>query len=179
MTTKKLGIKSHRHLILNLCVGWLEHFFAKPIIMHTFDRFHYAPKKQGTSVYPSYKTAKSKGFTLIEVMVALAIVSIGLLATLNAANQETRAALLTQDKMTAFWLMKNKMAEIRINEPWPDTRQKKDDVTLFDQIWYWQSTGKKTANPLIRTVTISFAKHASELKSDAVLEQTLYLGKVE
>jgi len=158
MTTKKLGIKSP---------------------MHQFDGFHYAPKKPGTSLYPPYKTAKNKGFTLIEVMVALAIVSIGLLATLNAANQETRAALLTQDKMTAFWLMKNKMAEIRINEPWPDTQQKKDDVTLFDQTWYWQSTGKNTANPLIRTVTINFAKKSSDLKSDATLEQTLYLGKVE
>jgi len=124
-------------------------------------------------------TTKNKGFTLIEVMVALAIVSIGLLATLNAANQETRAALLTQDKMTAFWLMKNKMAEIRINEPWPDTRDKKGNVKLFDQTWYWKSTGKKTANPLIRTITISFATQASDLNSDSILEQTLYLGKVE
>jgi len=122
---------------------------------------------------------KQSGFTLIEVMVALAVVSIGLLATLNAANQETRAAIITQDKMTAFWLMKNKMAEIRINESWPATRQKKDDVDIFEQKWYWQTSTKKTANPNIRTVKISFAQKALKIKSDPVLEQTIYLGKPE
>ena len=124
-------------------------------------------------------TIKNTGFTLIEVMVALAVVSIGLLATLNAANQETKSAIMSQNKMTAFWLMKNKITEIRLNEPWPATRQKKDSVEVFKQKWYWQSSTEKTANPLIRKVTITFAQTAAEVKSDPVLEQTIYLGKPE
>ncbi|NOQ16755.1 MAG: type II secretion system minor pseudopilin GspI [Methyloprofundus sp.] len=122
---------------------------------------------------------KNSGFTLIEVMVALAVVAIGLLATLNAANQETRSAIMSQDKMTAFWLMKNKITEIRINEPWPATRQKKGSVKILEQKWYWQSTGKKTANPMIRKVKISFAQTIANAKTDPVLEQTIYLGKPE
>ncbi|MDC9728793.1 MAG: type II secretion system minor pseudopilin GspI [Methyloprofundus sp.] len=122
-------------------------------------------------------TTKNSGFTLIEVMVALAVVAIGLLATLNAANQETKSAIMSQDKMTAFWLMKNKISEIRINEPWPATRQNKDAQEIFAQQWYWQSSTTKTANPLIRKMTINFAQSAMEAKSDPVLEQTIYLGK--
>jgi general secretion pathway protein I len=122
-------------------------------------------------------TIKTEGFTLIEVMVALAVVSIGLLATLNASNQETRAAIMNQNKMTSFWLMKNKISEIRINEPWPATRQQKDSVKLYEQDWYWQSIGETTANPLIRKVTISFAQTAADAKSNPVIEQTIYLGK--
>jgi len=124
-------------------------------------------------------TIKNTGFTLIEVMVALAVVSIGLLATLNAANQETKSAIMSQNKMTAFWLMKNKITEIRLNEPWPATQQKKDSVEIFKQKWYWQSSAEKTANPLIRKVTINFAQTAAEAKLDPVLEQTIYLGKPE
>jgi general secretion pathway protein I len=120
---------------------------------------------------------KNVGFTLIEVMVALAVVAIGLLATLNAANQETKSAIMSQNKMTAFWLMKNTITKIRINEPWPTTQQKKDSVKIFEQQWYWQSTGEKTANPLIRKVTVKFSQSVAETESDPILEQTIYLGK--
>jgi len=32
--------------ILRVYVGWVEHLFAKPIILHKADGFHYMPKKQ-------------------------------------------------------------------------------------------------------------------------------------
>jgi len=120
---------------------------------------------------------KAQGFTLIEVMVALAVVSIGLLACLNAANQETKTAILSQETMSAYWLMKNKISEIRINTPWPATRQLKGTSTLFTQTWYWNTKTEKTANPNIRRVIIRMAPQLTKIKSDPTLEQSIYLRK--
>lgn len=122
---------------------------------------------------------KHKGFTLIEVMIALAVVAIGLLATLNAANQEIRGASLTQDKMTAYWLMQNKMAEIRLEITWPSIKQNKGTDTIFGQSWRWQTDTKKTDNPKIRKVKISLSPATANITEDPVLQQTIYIGQSE
>jgi len=43
-----------RKIILRLRVGWVERLFAKPIILHEVDGFHYASKKQALqSTHPT------------------------------------------------------------------------------------------------------------------------------
>jgi len=120
---------------------------------------------------------RTQGFTLIEVMVALAVVSIGLLACLNAANQETKSAIFSQEKMAAYWLIKNKITEIRVQTPWPSTSQRKGTESLFQQTWHWQTKTEKTANPSIRRVIIRIAPDLATIKSDPTLEQSIYLRK--
>jgi len=120
---------------------------------------------------------KHSGFTLIEVMIALAVVSIGLMATLNAANQEIRGASITQDKMTAYWLMQNKMAEIRLKGDWPSTTQRSGTDEIFEQSWRWKTETKKTDNPNIRKVEISLSPASEDLSADPTLKQTIYLKK--
>ncbi|BCG64182.1 MAG: general secretion pathway protein I [Methyloprofundus sp.] len=120
---------------------------------------------------------QSKGFTLIEVMVALAVIAIGLLAVLNTANQQVKSASITQNKMAAYWLMKNKIAEIRLTDSWPAIKHHKGIQTSLQQTWYWQTQTSATDNPEIRKVTISIA--AQKTANDIILEQTIYLSKPE
>ncbi len=120
---------------------------------------------------------QSKGFTLIEVMVALAVIAIGLLAVLNTANQQVKSASMTQNKMAAYWLMKNKIAEIRLTDNWPAIKHHKGMQTMLQQTWYWQTQASATDNLKIRKVIISIA--AQKTPSDTILEQTIYLSKPE
>jgi len=122
---------------------------------------------------------KQPGFTLVEVMIALAVVSIGLLATLSAANQEINGALITQEKMTAYWLMQNKITEIHLENQttWPAIKHNKGTDTIFGQSWRWQTVTQKTDNKKIRTLKISLSPLSSPISDEPVLEQTLYLGK--
>jgi len=124
-------------------------------------------------------TTKTKGFTLIEVMIALAVVAIGLMATLNAANQEIRGASLTQDKMTAYWLMQNKIAEIRLASTWPSIKKNKGSDKIFGQTWRWQTDTKTTDNPKIRKVRISLSPATADITEDPTLQQTIYIGQAE
>jgi general secretion pathway protein I len=120
---------------------------------------------------------QSKGFTLIEVMVALAVIAIGLLAVLNTANQQVKSAAITQNKMAAYWLMKNKIAEIRLTDNWPAIKHHQGIQTSLQQTWYWQTQAATTDNPKIRKVVISIA--TQKTPSDVILEQTIYLSKPE
>ena len=63
-------------------------------------------------------TPISAGFTLIEVLVALAIVSIALLAALRAAGQGTRSAEELRLRLIASWVAQDALAEHRARGDW-------------------------------------------------------------
>lgn len=59
------------------------------------------------------------GFTLVEVLVALAIVSIALLAALRAAGQGTANLAELRSRLLAGWVAENVLAEQRARGEWP------------------------------------------------------------
>jgi general secretion pathway protein I len=63
-------------------------------------------------------TKKFSGFTLVEVLVALAIVSIALLAALRAAAQGTAHADALRARLLASWVAENLLAEHRARVDW-------------------------------------------------------------
>jgi general secretion pathway protein I len=61
---------------------------------------------------------RTRGFTLVEVLVALAIVSIALMAALRAAGQGTIAAGELRLRLLAGWVAENRLAEHRARGDW-------------------------------------------------------------
>ena len=64
------------------------------------------------------RSDRRAGFTLIEVMVALAIVSIALLAALRAAGQGTNNLGEMRMRVQAGWVADNLLAEHRARGDW-------------------------------------------------------------
>jgi len=44
-------------------IGWVERLFAKPIILHEVDGFHYVPKKHRLFIYRNPWTLSKANFT--------------------------------------------------------------------------------------------------------------------
>lgn len=55
----------------------------------------------------------AKGFTLLEIIIALAIVAIAVLAIANAMNQHVHVAGELQKRIVASWVASNVIAELR------------------------------------------------------------------
>ena len=66
-----------------------------------------------------YRRNRLRGFTLVEVLVALAIVSIALMAALRAAGQGTAAVGELRLRLLAGWVAENRLAEHRARGDWP------------------------------------------------------------
>lgn len=67
-----------------------------------------------------HRSADNKcGFTLIEIVVALAILSLALPTLLHSFTMAARGQALSQNRTTALYLLKFRMAEIEI-EGYPD-----------------------------------------------------------
>ncbi len=98
-----------------------------------------------------------KGFTLIEILVAVAILAVALAATTRAASVATDGALETRQRLLATWAAQNRVAELRARRVFPSiasTRLNAEEGGLSLVI---DETVLETPNPTIRRVELAVA----------------------
>lgn len=84
---------------------------------------------------------RSAGFTLIEVLVALAIVAIGMAAVLESLTASANTVLYLKDKTLAEWVGLNQIANTRLQlQPGqvPMTGNTTGDVDYAGRSWHWR-----------------------------------------
>jgi len=89
-------------------------------------------------------TLIAKGFTLIEVLVALAIVAIGMAALLSALGSSADSASYLRDKTFAEWVALNRIEEVRLASGIPQEGKSDGEVELANRKWKWQQEVLKT-----------------------------------
>lgn len=87
---------------------------------------------------------RAGGFTLIEVLVALAIAAIALAAVTAAVSQMVDGANSIQRRTYANWIGHNQVAELRLANVIPDLRTTTGEVTYAGQEWRWEATVSET-----------------------------------
>ncbi len=98
------------------------------------------------------------GFTLLEVMVALAVVSLGMLAAFTTISQSTTNAIRLQDKTMANWIALNRLAEMRLEDKFPDTGRADGDVEFAGAQWRWYTEVSDTEVEALRRVDVTVAR---------------------
>ena len=79
-----------------------------------------------------------RGFTLIEVLVALAIVTIGMAAVLGTLSSSADTISYLRDKTFANWVALNQIALVRISGQLPAPGKSDGDVDFASRKWHWQ-----------------------------------------
>ena len=105
------------------------------------------------------------GFTLIELVVALAVLAIGMTAVLHASSQAGYAGAFLKQKTVAHWVASNQAAELSINRQWPDPGVITGTETMAEQTWRWEAEVQSTAVPELRLVTIRVSLDDEEMAS--------------
>ena len=103
-----------------------------------------------------YKKRNIKGFTLLEVMVALAVIAMALAAATSAVSGNIRNASGLQQRTYAHWVAMNQLAEMQLSKKWPATKTTKGSSLMAKQEWYWSTKVTKTPDgfDLIRRVDV-------------------------
>ena len=100
------------------------------------------------------KLARHSGFTLIEVLVALAIVAIGMAAVLEALTSSANTAVYLQDKTFAEWVALNRLETVRLSTTVPGAGTSSDKTDYAGRSWEWQQKVTDIGVPDIRQVEI-------------------------
>jgi len=104
----------------------------------------------------------SKGFTLIEVMVALAIVAFSLTAIAASMNQMIDAANSMRERTYASWIAQNKITELRMSNVAPKSGSTSGEVTYANGEWEWRATISETGVEEFYRIDVSVSHLGSE-----------------
>lgn len=80
----------------------------------------------------------ARGFTLVEVLVALVVVGIAMLALTTTAGHYTRQSAELRDRTVAHWVASNRLAEYRIEKSFPETGTSTGEVEQAGRRWVWR-----------------------------------------
>lgn len=98
------------------------------------------------------KKAKQTGFTLLEVMLAMAVFAIAGVALLGVADNNYRHISHLEEQMFANWVASNQLVAVSLDKTWPPKNNRKGKVEMAGRTWYWQQKVIKTNNKELRSI---------------------------
>lgn len=100
---------------------------------------------------------RAVGFTLIEILVAVAILAVALAATTRAASIATDGAMETRQRLLATWAAENRIAELRARHVFPQAATTRLDAEEGGLALVIEEAVSETPNPTIRRVDLAVA----------------------
>lgn len=97
------------------------------------------------------------GFTLVEVLAALAIFSVAALGLVQVSLENTRTARTVETRALASLVADNRLAETLTQREPLDLGVRTDGVALAHRNWQVRETIQRTANPVIQEVIVEVA----------------------
>ena len=117
---------------------------------------------------------KVHGFTLLEVLIALAIFSICAMVILKQVSQSLHYQQALEIKTLALWVAENTIAGKRLEKTWPDTGNYQTTTVFSAREWTVDQSIEATGNPALRKITVRVFLPDTDSPS---ISLTGYLGK--
>lgn len=105
---------------------------------------------------------KYKGFTLIEVIVALAIFAVASIALTKVAMQYTQSTANSILRTKAQFVAQNEIAQMEINREWLEGTQSKQ-VTSQGETWQIDKKAESTISPDVQRIDVQVSLFNNEL----------------
>jgi len=96
----------------------------------------------------------TRGFTMIEVLVALAIIAVALAASLRAVGSLATGEAELHRRLLAGWSADNTLAQLRLEHGWPDVGSQSFDCSQGNLQLTCTENVTATPNPVFRRVEV-------------------------
>lgn len=98
---------------------------------------------------------KTQGFSLIEVLLALAIIAIALTALLKATGHDVVYMQRIKDKSISHWVAMQGMTMVQLGLIEVKQQQTTQLTSMLGQNWYWRATYSPTGMARVQKITIT------------------------
>ena len=121
------------------------------------------------------KAGKHRGFTLLEVLVALTIIALSLGALISTSGSHASSAGYLKQKTLAHWVAMNEIARLQIEKEWPGKGETRGSAQLAGAEWYWTLKVTETEDPNSRQVELKI--YLDEERESSLTRLVSYLFK--
>ncbi len=95
-----------------------------------------------------------RGFTLLEVLVALTILALALGALIKTAADHTALISDLDERTQSFLIAENQLHRFQAERLWPEAGVRKDRIDQAHRRWYGLATFESTPDPDLRRATL-------------------------
>jgi general secretion pathway protein I len=119
---------------------------------------------------------RARGFTLVEVLVALVIVALGLTALMVAVNGTARTSGFLRDKTLAQWIALNRLTEVRLNMVKFGQNTDTGELDFGNRKWHYDTRYFDTSIASMKRVVVRVYLGDKKTKGNPVAQAVGFLG---
>ena len=98
---------------------------------------------------------RPRGFTLIEILVALAVLAIALTAAAHSVGSAVDTTVALRERMLARWVAEDRMADLELRQEWPALDTIEGDAEMGGRKFHWAQETGVTPVAKMRRVEVS------------------------
>ncbi len=102
----------------------------------------------------SPQRGKPNGFTLVEILVALAVIAISLAAAMTTLGGSIDTAVALRERSVAMWLAQNRLALHYLAHDWPGLDTTEGTTEMAGHEWRWREQMIATPDKDMRRIEI-------------------------
>ncbi|MCC5452151.1 type II secretion system minor pseudopilin GspI [Rheinheimera sp. UJ51] len=120
---------------------------------------------------------RQRGFTLLELLVALVIFATAGVAIMQASTNHMRALLQLEELTIASYVANNQLQQAQFSRTWPPRDLEQGEVEMANRTWRWQMRATTVPDQDLRELTVSVRL---EQQPDVVIYQLkTYVGRLD
>jgi len=121
---------------------------------------------------------KQRAFTLLEVLVALAVFSVAAISLMKVSESQLRLSQRMEEKTFAHWIALNMITEMQSSQDWPSLGEQTGKVSMAGR--EWKMVVKTQATPVnrVRRIEVSVGLAPKDFTDD-MENLTLLTGFIE
>lgn len=116
-----------------------------------------------------------RGFTLVEVVVALAIVGIGMFAVFKTIGDTANNVAYLRDRTIAAWIADNRITEMRLSGQMPSVDETRGEVEMAGRRWHWVTKVSQTQVDGLRRIDVS-VRREGDAEDASILSLAGFVG---
>ena len=104
----------------------------------------------------------SRGFTLLEIMVALAVLALAMGALVKTSSDYTSNQTYLRDRTMTAWVARNVLVQHQLENQWPRVGERKGTLEMGWQEWEWLAKITQTEEEKLRRIDVEVRAIDSE-----------------
>ncbi|MDX1391899.1 MAG: type II secretion system minor pseudopilin GspI [Rheinheimera sp.] len=118
---------------------------------------------------------RHKGFTLLELLVAMAIFATAGMAIMQASSAHIRSLSQLDELTIASYVANNQLQLALLDNEWPGKSKSQGEVTMANRNWVWQQQLSKLTDDDLQLVVISVS--LAQTPDQVLYQLQSYKGK--